>query len=149
MEKPSPVESNRLEYLFEVELQNRPGMPVVTSPESKVGKLVASGDGKVKGPRAQGTVRWDLFEDQGETVCRSNLRGVIETTDGAQIQFDTMGFFMRPEKSKPSKWVTSAAVHFDTADKRYEWLKRLLAIWEGDFDMQTGRHFYKVRAPKG
>ncbi len=148
MEKRSGVQNNRLEQLFEVELQYKRGMPAFNSSEGKLGKLVGSGEGKVNGPKIQGTVHWDLFEDQGETVCESNLRGLIETNDGAEIKFDTMGFFMRPDKSKPNKWITSAAVRFDTADSRYESLKAVLAVWEGEFDMETGRLYYKVYAPR-
>ncbi len=135
---------NRRGLLFHLELQYRPRMTAVMSTEGKLGKHVGSGDGAIEGPRIQGTVRWDLFEDQGESVCGSNLRGLIETNDEAHIQFDAMGFFMRPDKSKPNRWITSAAVRFDTADKRYKWLNTRLAMWEGQFDMNTGRHHYRV-----
>jgi hypothetical protein len=119
-------------------------MPVVTSSDAKIGELIGSGNGTVKGLRIQGTVRWDLFEEQGETFCASNLRGAIETNNGAEIQFDTLGFFMKPDKSKPNEWITSAGVRFDTADRRYEWLKAVLAVWQGEFDMETYRHHYRV-----
>jgi len=135
-----------LEHLFEIELQYRPKMSPVTSSEGRVGEYLGSGDGTVKGSRIQGTVRWDLFEDQGENVCPSNLRGIIETNDGAQIRFDSMGFFIRPDKSNPNRWVTSASVHFDTADRRYVWLSALLAVWEGELDMETYRHRYQAYA---
>jgi hypothetical protein len=45
--------------------------------------------------------------------------------DGAEIRFDTMGFFRRPYKDKPYLWITSAAVSFETNDERYAWLKSL------------------------
>ncbi len=91
-------------------------------------------------------VLWDLFEDQEETLCRSYLTGVIETNDGAPIRFDSLGFFMRPDDSNPHKWITSAAVHFDTTDPRYAWLNTLLAIWEGELDMKTYSHLYQAYA---
>ncbi len=142
MEEPSEVQSERLKYLFEVELQFRWEMAPVTSREARGGEYIGSGEGTVSGPRIHGTVRWDLFEKQEETLCRSNLTGVIETNDGAQIQFDSRGFFIKPDESNPAKWVTSASVHFITADQRYEWLNTHLAVWEGEFDMDTYRHRY-------
>ena len=144
MELADLKKENRLGLLFDVELQYKQGMSAVMSSEGKLGKHVGSGDGTIRGARIHGTVHWDLFEDQGESVCGSNLRGLIETNDEAHIQFDAMGFFMRPDKSKPNRWITSAAVRFDTADKRYKWLNTRLAVWEGQFDMKTGRHHYRV-----
>jgi hypothetical protein len=144
MEKTNDGGSQALEHLFDIELQYQQGMAAVTSSENKIGHYLGSGDGAVKGPKLQGAVRWDLSEEQGEPVCRSNLRGLIETNDGAQINFDTMGFFMRPNKSNPQKWNATAAVHFNTTDRRYEWLNTALAVWEGEFDMGSYRHHYKV-----
>ena len=98
---------------------------------------MAAGTARSKARRIHGTVRWDLFEEQEEALCRSNLTGVIETNDGAQIQFDSRGFFIKPDKSNPNKWITSASVYLHTADQRYEWLNTRLAVWVGEFDMET------------
>jgi len=144
VEKPGVAPNKRLEHLFEVELQFRQEMASVTSSEGRQGKYIGSGDGTVKGPKIHGAVCWDLFEEQEEALCRSNLTGVIETDDGAQIQFDSRGFFIKPDKSNPNRWITSASVHFDTGDWRYEWLNTHLAVWEGEFDMETFRHHYQA-----
>ena len=84
MEKTGAVQSKRLEHMFEVELQFRQGIARVTASEGRGGEYIGSGDGTVKGPKIHGTVRWDLFEEQEEALCRSNLTGVIETNDGAK-----------------------------------------------------------------
>jgi len=146
MEKPSAVPNKHLEHLFEVELQFRWEMTPFTSREAGEGEYIGTGEGTVSGPRVHGTVRWDLFEKQEETLCRSSLVGVIETNDGAQIHFDSRGFFIKPDKSKPNRWITSASVHLHTADQRYEWLNTRLAVWEGEFDMETFRHHYQAYA---
>lgn len=83
----------------------------------------------VSGARLNGTVHWTLFEAQRETACVSNLFGIITTEDGAEIRFDTMGFFRRPYKDKPHLWVTSAAVSFETDDERYAWLNPVPRQW--------------------
>jgi len=147
MAKSETLLTKRLEHLFEVELQFRQGMAPVGSAEGKGGEYIGSGAGTVKGAQIDGTVRWDLFEEQEETLCRSNLTGVIETNEGAQIQFESRGFFIKPDQSNPNKWITSASVHFDTTDQRYEWLNTHLAVWEGEFDMETFCHHYQAYVP--
>lgn len=146
METPSSAKSAQLEHLFEIKLEYKEGKPPVSSAEGKVGEYLGSGEGTVNGPDVNGTVHWTLFEAQGKTVCESNLFGIIETDDGVQIEFDTMGFFMRPEQDNPNRWITSAAVNFNTADGRYQWLNTVLGVWEGEFDMGTYRHHYQVYA---
>jgi hypothetical protein len=146
MEKRSATQHEHLEHLFEMELQFQQEVTPITSPEDRAGKYVGSGNGTVKGSRIHGAVRWYLYEEREEALCRSSLAGRIETNDGAQIQFDSRGFFIQPDPSNPNKWITSASVRFDTADHRYEWLNRLLAVWGGEFDMETFRHHYQVYA---
>ncbi len=139
--------TKRLEHLFEVKLQFRQGMTPISSAEGKGGEYIGSGAGTVKGARIGGTVRWDLFEEHEETLCRSDLTGVIETNEGVQIQFESRGFFIQPDLSNPNRWITSASVHFNTADPRYEWLNMRLAVWEGEFDMETLCHHYQAYLP--
>ena len=138
-------QSTQLRHLFDVELRYEEGMPPV-SEEGKVGEYIGSGAGTVNGDKIKGTVHWTLFEAQSETVCGSNLFGVITTDDDVKINFDTMGFFMRPDKDNPHKWVTSAAVSFDAEDERYNWLNTLLGVWQGEFDMKSYQHRYQAYA---
>ncbi len=136
-------QTSQLEHLFEVRLMYQEGKPAV-SMDGKVGEYVGSGEGTVTGSRINGIVHWTLFESQQETACESNLFGIITTEDGAEIRFDTMGFFLRPYKDKPKLWVTSAAVSFETDDERYAWLNPLLGVWEGTFDMGSYKHHYQA-----
>jgi hypothetical protein len=144
MKKLSTTQGERLEQLFALDLQFQWGMAPVTSRTTGEGEYIGSGDGTVKGARIHGTVCWDLFEKREERLCRSNLTGLIKTEDGAQIQFDSRGFFIKPDESSPNRWITSASVRFDTIDPRYGWLNMHLAVWEGEFDMVTFHHHYQV-----
>ena len=138
-------QNEHLEVLFEIELQYVQQFSDAAAVAGRVGEYIGSGKGSVMGPRIQGEVsRWDLYEDVSEVVCRSNLSGVIETNDGAIINFDTMGFFKVPDKSQPQQWITTAGVNFTTDDERYGWLNDVLGIWEGTFNMETYRHHYQV-----
>ncbi len=138
-------QTSQLEHLFEVRLMYQEGKPAV-SMDGKVGEYVGSGEGTVTSSRINGIVHWTLFESQQETACESNLFGIITTEDGAEIRFDTMGFFLRPYKDKPKLWVTSAAVSFETDDERCAWLNPLLGVWEGTFDMASYKHHYQAYA---
>jgi hypothetical protein len=144
MLKPGAAQHEHLEYLFELGLQFQWEMPPVTSHEAREGEYIGSGEGTANGSKINGTLRWDLFEEREESLCRSNLTGVIETNDGAQIQFDSRGFFIKPDEANSNRWITSASVHFRTTNERYEWLNARLAVWEGEFDMVTFRHHYHV-----
>lgn len=135
---------SHLELLFQVELQYREGLAAITSPEGRMGQYLGSGDGTIKGHRLQGAVQWDLYEVVGETRCQTNFAGLIETNTGAKIRFEATGFGMVPDLSKPQRWHIANAMQFDTADQRYDWLNTMLALWDGEFDMETYRHFYQV-----
>jgi len=89
MAEPTAIQNERLGHLFELELQFQWEMPLSLLAKAGEGEYIGSGEGAAKGPTMHGTVRWDLFEKREETLCRSNLTGVIETNDGAQIRFDS------------------------------------------------------------
>ena len=137
-----------MKHLFEAHLQYKPEASPVTSSEGRIGKRLGSGDGKVKGLRIQGALRWDIYEKSGvvtgENRCQTNITGVIETHDGAQIQLDSTGFGMVPDSSQPNKWRMAAALNFNSSDERYAWLNTILGVWSGEFDMNTGQHRYQA-----
>ena len=136
-----------IEELFEMELLYRQGMEKATTFTDPVRKYLGSGDGNVTGEYMRGTVRWDLFEQQGETACDAHFTGIIETDDGAAIHFYATGYFKRPESG--SIWRLSAGALFETEDARYQWLTAKPTIWEGEFDMSAYRHRYRVYTPAG
>ena len=138
--------SNELNLLFEMTLQYQAGMAAVTSPEGKIGQYLGSGDGVANGETVWGRVRWDLYEVVGETHCQTNFAGIIETEGGGQIHFEAKGFGMTPDPSKPHEWRMASAVQFNTVDKPYEWLNTILGLWDGQFDMKSYRHYYRVYA---
>ena len=115
-----------------------------TSPDGRVGQYLASGQGTADGAQLEGTVSWDLFEDQeDETIHPSDMAGHIHTTDGASISFQTLGVFI-PENDAKTRWQQSAAMRFHTDDERYGWLNGVLATMDGSFDYDTMTHRYHV-----
>lgn len=129
-----------MEKLFDIQLQYKPDMTQVTSPEGRLGKHLGSGDGTVIGEKLKGGVRWDIYEKggvvTGEKRCQTNITGLIVTDDGSTIQFDSVGFGMVPDSSQPNKWSMAATRNFNTSAETYLWLNNVLAVWKGDFDME-------------
>jgi hypothetical protein len=132
-----------LEPLLGVDLQYQAGMQPVILTKGRVGQYLGSEDGIVSGSNIQETIRWDLFEKQGDSLCEVNLIGIIETQDGASLQFDSLGFFLRPPSSTPL-WKLSAALKLETSDEAYHWVNHQLAMWEGELDLNT--YYYRYQA---
>ncbi len=135
-----------LEATFAVKHTKFDGGKPKASPERRVGPYLAGGDGNVEGLRVNGTAIWTLFENQEFDPRRpANMVGVIETEDGARIEFETIGIFIKPEEGD-NLWRQSASVRFSTSDIRYDWLNSVLAFWSGAFDSSTYTHHYDVYA---
>ncbi len=132
-----------LTQLFDAELQYRPDMAAVVTPQGRSGRLLGSGDGQINGLKLKGRIRWSIFEDLGAGECKTNIAGFIETDDGSRIGIETRGFGIVPDPAKPDHWRMSAAIQFKAGGK-YAWLQGLLAVWDGFFDMDTGRHSYRA-----
>ncbi|MGH2682418.1 MAG: DUF3237 family protein [Actinomycetota bacterium] len=134
-----------LEHLFDAELKFRPGMDPVVPASGREGQLIGSGDGTVRGAAVRGTIRWSNFETQGERVCGMHPAGLIETDDGATLRFDARGWALRWDgDGGESIWEVAGGLRFETEDRRYEWLTRSLAVWEGRFDAATGRGIWRI-----
>lgn len=114
-------------------------MAAGTPRQGRTGKPVGGGDGEVAGPGLRGTLRWDLFEQGiGDGLCDANHAGVIETHDGAKVEFSTLGYYRQLDEAQPRRWRLQAGLRFLTSDPRYGWLNNLPALLEGEFDMNTG-----------
>lgn len=134
-----------VETLFDIELAFTPGLEKSSSDEGHQGEYLGSGEGRLTGPRLNGTARWDLRENTGQTACDMFFSGVIETDDGATIGFETLGHGRVPDpETAPSIWDVTASVRFTSDDDRYAWLTGRPAIWHGDFNMDTYQHRYHV-----
>jgi len=80
---------------------------------------------------------------RGRHLCTINPSGFIETQDGARIRFDGRGYGLR----NPEKYQTNLTLVFGTEDARYEWLTKVVAVMNGEFDEKTGRAIWNVYIP--
>lgn len=150
-----------LEALFSADLQYRSESEsdAGVAAEGREGVYIGSGDGTVAGDRLRGTIRWSLWSGnclyplarsgqsvpEGLHLCTINPAGFIETQDGARIRFDGRGYGLRSSE----KYQTNLTMVFGTEDARYEWLTKVVAVMEGEFDEKTGRATWNVYIPSG
>jgi hypothetical protein len=104
----------------------------VVPPEDREGALIGSGEGIVTGSALQGTLHFSFYTAEcrfdpgfvlsagldlkrvGNHVCKINPGGVIETADGARIQFDVKGFGLRRQATAP-QWTLTGGVRLVTS----------------------------------
>jgi len=139
--------TNELELLFTLELHYQG--PIELAPiGDKVGTLVGGGDGTLTGPRVRGTVRWSNYETTGEDkVCALQVPGVIQTHDGALIQFEGREFAM-PLSDESKQWRNAGVLRFKTDDSRYTWLNDTFALTSGTFDYEADVHRLTAFVPR-
>jgi alkylmercury lyase len=139
--------TNGLELLFSLELHYQG--PIELAPiGDKVGQLVGGGDGTLTGPRVRGTVRWSNYETTGEDqVCALQIPGIIQTHDGALIQFEGRELAM-PLSEGSQQWRVAGVLRFKTDDSRYVWLNETFALTNGTFDYEVGVARWTAFVPK-
>ncbi|KAA3644013.1 MAG: hypothetical protein DWQ07_18025 [Chloroflexi bacterium] len=136
------ITNQTLRHLIDLEMEYR-GKDPFTSPEGKVGNYIGSGDGKVTG-EFNGDIFWDLYEEIDGGVCLTNFAGRIEAANGETIHFDARGHGLVPDPDKPSEWIMTYGVKFVTTADPYIWLNKTLGVWEGEFNMETYKHNYRI-----
>ncbi len=139
--------TNELELLFSLELHYQG--PIELAPiGDKVGTLVGGGDGMLTGSRVRGTVRWSNYETTGEDqICALQVPGIIQTHDGALIQFEGREFAM-PLSDESKQWRVAGVLRFKTNDSRYVWLNETFALTSGTFDYEAGMASFPAFVPK-
>jgi len=100
--------------------------------------------GVAEGPRLRGRLLasgadWLLMDEGG--IGRLDLRGTLETDDGARIYIQYYGVLEINEKvgaalagGTPTEYGDTYFMtqpRFETGDSRYEWLNRVVAVAEG------------------
>ena len=103
------------------------------------------GGGHFEGPRLRGRVLpgggdWTLL--RGDGVLELDLRVTLETDDGALIHMASFGLrhgppevlaaLARGESVDPATYYFRTTLRFETADPKYAFLNRLLAVSTGD-----------------
>ena len=151
------------QHLGDAQLTYVADMAPVVDPTTVSGQLLGNGTGTIQGPGLNGALRWSFFEedcawdpgmlqqyrkessDLGGSVCRTYPRGVIETEDGALLQFEGQGFALR--RDNDPVWIVGSTVRFVTDAEQYSWLNDVLAVYDGTFNERTGTATWSFHAP--
>ena len=153
-----------LREAFVTTLRHTPSSPdaAVPPPQGRRGAYIGSGDGQVQGDRIRGNVRWSAYSGEcflplvragqsvpeGMHVCTLEPAGIIETADGAKIQFEASGYAMRNyDPKRPGHYRVTMALRLSTSDARYDWLNTTLGVWVGEFDEDDGTAHYRAYIP--
>jgi hypothetical protein len=111
----------------------------------KEGRIFGSGDGFVEGSEINGPIRWSNYENTvREGFCKLQIPGTIQTKEGEEILFEARGITIIPDKSESARWSTAGVFHFDTNSEKYKWLNSVLAVYEGEFSMETAHARYRA-----
>ena len=113
--------------------------------------------GRIDGPRLRGTLQAsgaDWFTLRRDGVGQLDVRGVIETDDGALIQVDYLGLGDAGEQGYenflagqlPPRLTLRTGPRLRTAHPAYQWLHRLYCVGVGEADLQTFEVRYEVYA---
>ncbi len=116
--------------------------------------------GTLEGPLLKGRFipvggEFGLTDSHG--VFRPDVRGVIETEDGALIYIQINGIHAVNEAARAAGIVRRETifgedyfmmqVHMETGDERYDWLNRVMVVGEARFlpDFMTEIRFYELQ----
>ena len=109
---------------------------------------------KLRGEIVPGGADWQIVAADGAAILEA--RYTLKTDDGALIYVRNLGFrhgppevlaaIARGEQVDPSKYYFRATPMFETGDKKYAWLNRIIAVCSGlRAKEEVLLDFYEVR----
>lgn len=97
------------------------------------GQIYGTMEGTLAGDRLSGGVRLtNLAARRADGVNLPTLRGVLTTSDGAEVWVELDGVASLRESDQARVFVT--AFRFRTGDARYNWLNSTVGVLEGVLD---------------
>ncbi len=149
----------KLVLLATVRAQFEPSVKLGAGPQGSRTYAALRG-GTVEGPRLKGhflTVGGEFGLTDAHGVFRPDVRGIIETDDGAHIYVQIDGVhavneaaraagMMRPETAFGEDYFMMH-VRLETGDARYDWLNRIVVVGEARFlpDIVVEVHYYELQ----
>ncbi|MBT4126508.1 MAG: hypothetical protein HOE43_08950 [Chloroflexi bacterium] len=123
-----------------VELDYDPQAKQASDAAGKPGGYIGSGVGTATGD-INGSIAWDLYEDQSPEKCDASFVGVITTPTGDEINFQTRGMLLAPTPAEPAIFRTNSEIVI-VANQQFP--SDLKGDWIGTFDASTYHHSYVV-----
>ncbi len=98
------------------------------------------GDGRARGPRIEGAVRWASHPTRrADGLMLPGASGAITTDDGATILFTFNGRTTTLQKESGEKGGQLLYIDFEADDERYHWLNHTVCVGEAVIDPGTLR----------
>lgn len=95
-------------------------------------------EGSLTGERLIGTLSLtNLAPGRSDNVNQPTLRGLLTTSDGAEVWVELDGIATLRAEDRARVFVTSA--RFRTGSERYGWLNTVFGVVEGVLDTDTGK----------
>jgi len=97
-----------------------------------------TGDGSVSGDVLRGTLRWANYPRRREDgVWTPNVRGVIDTDDGAAILVSMHGQSVEQQVDEGFRRAILARLELTSDAEQYRWLNTTFVVAEGEIDEDT------------
>ena len=94
-----------------------------------------TGEGRARGPRLEGAVRWASHPNRrGDGAMLPHGSGAVATDDGATVLFTFRGRTVTLQKESGEKGGQLLHVSFEAADERYAWLNNTVCVGEAVID---------------
>ncbi|HBY62671.1 MAG TPA: DUF3237 domain-containing protein [Solibacterales bacterium] len=151
-----PLAAPQLEHIFSYRATLAPPEPIGPVAEGLRINFYVTG-GEVWGPKLHGKIRpvggdWLTLRQDGVAIL--DVRGTIETTDGALVYTEYRGVIdLGPEGYQqflagnvPPQLHLRIAPRYLTAHPAYQWLNRLQCVGIGEGDMATNTVAYDIYA---
>lgn len=135
----------RLERLCSMDWRYTSDFHLLRPYEGESGLGWGLGDGTVTGERLAGTAQWSNHPSRrGDGAMLPNVRGVITTSDGAEVFVDLTGrtVFVQQDGVAVGRQLLLAL--FTAEDDQHEWLDNKVCMAEGKVDTGTMSAHFEV-----
>jgi hypothetical protein len=103
------------------------------------------GDGTVAGERLSGSTQWsNQPRRRGDGVMLPNARGVITTSESAEVFFDLTGRTVFVERDGATVGRQLLMTLFESEDERFAWLNNKVCMTEGAIDPERLTAHFEV-----
>ena len=104
-----------------------------------------AGDGTVSGDMLNGRLRWSNSPRRREDgVWTPNVRGVIDTDDGAEIIVSMHGQSVEEQRDTGLARAILVRLELLTDAEQYRWLNTAFAVAEGEIDEETEEIWFQA-----
>jgi hypothetical protein len=125
----------RLDPLCTMELRYTGDFHVVRPYGNEAGIGWGMGEGVVTGERLGGVAQWsNQPARRGDGVMLPNARGVIATSEDAEVMFDLTGRTVFIERNGEEVGRQLLTVMFESENDRYAWLNNTVCVGDGLID---------------